>query len=148
MPRVDSGAGPRVLFKTETTSSQTPFVADAHSRNSEAGEENNRLDAMILACAIIRRSKRPVCHHPKCARPKEFSVAVRAVSLWWSSMLKQRNHRAVAHSSPTAARLSNGLSDRKEPQSHHPNCSQCKIPGFCFATAKTRDRAISKCLCP
>ncbi len=29
-------------------------------------------------------------------------------------MLKQRNHRAVAHGSPTAARLSNGLSDRKE----------------------------------
>jgi hypothetical protein len=28
-PRVDSGAGPRVLFKTETASSQTHFVADA-----------------------------------------------------------------------------------------------------------------------
>src|SRR5260370_36470067 len=76
MPRVDSGAGPRVLFKTEKTSSQTQFAADAHSRDSEAGEKNNRLDAMILACAIIRRSKRLEGHHPKCARPQEVSVAV------------------------------------------------------------------------
>ena len=36
---------------------------------------------MILACAVVRRSKRPECHHPKCARPKEFSVVVSEVSL-------------------------------------------------------------------
>ncbi len=47
------------------------------------------MDALILACAIIRRSRRPECHHPNRARPKEFSVAVRAVSLPFESQCRR-----------------------------------------------------------
>ena len=51
------------------------------SRHREAIQDNNRLDALILASAIIRQSRRPECHHPKCARSKEFSLAVRVAHL-------------------------------------------------------------------
>src|SRR5271154_1510892 len=51
------------------------------SRHNEARQDTNLLDALILACEIIRRSRWPECHHPKCARPKEFWVAVRVVNL-------------------------------------------------------------------
>ena len=50
-------------------------------RPGDASHDNNRLDALILACAIVWRPKRPECHHPKCARPKEFSLVVRVAHL-------------------------------------------------------------------
>jgi hypothetical protein len=45
-------------------------------RRSEAALDDNRLDVHDLSVRHNPATEEGDCHHPKCARPKEFSVAV------------------------------------------------------------------------
>jgi hypothetical protein len=56
-------------------------VTNTQFQHGEPLGDYERLDVNDLSVAIIWRSKAPGCHHPKCARPKEFPAAVRAVVL-------------------------------------------------------------------
>lgn len=63
--RVDSGAGPQVVFKQETASSQSRFVAGAQSHTYEATAADNRLYVRDVSLRHNPATQECECHHPK-----------------------------------------------------------------------------------